>query len=211
MQSVCSWQLAPKLYLSLRATPRACRGGSTRKTEWASAVLGQEYYYQPVSPDPIPTPVPAAFGDTFTDILNVSNNDGPIETTAASNFAPTRARASLRASANESCSMDHRDKHARLQNPNVPMWSYRRSCGNVDCAARNFDNEDPFPGQLKQCRCSLLYPHQLPNPRQMDGLLANEGRTCQCGNNSVIRYGSSGSRDMYAGGSNPTFLLIIPR
>ena len=182
------------------------------KPKWASAVLGQEYYYQPVSPDPIPTPVPAAFGDTFTDILNVSNNDGPIETNRRFEFCANEGEGLPSCFCNGIMRYGSTgDKHARLLNPNVPMWSYRRSCGNVDCAARNFDNEDPFPGQLKQCQCSPPLPTPTPNPRQMEwAFCANEGRTCQCGNNSVVRYGSSGSRDMYAGGSNPTFFADHP-
>ena len=181
------------------------------KPKGASAVLGQEYY-QAVSPNPIPTPVPAAFGDTFMDILNADSDDGPIKTNRHFEFCANEGEGLPSCFCNGIMRYGSTgDKHARLLNPKVPMWSYRRSCGNVDCAARNFDNEDPFPGQIKQCQCSPPIPTPTPDPSQLKWTFcAADGGTCQCGSNSVVRFGSTGSSDLYKGGSNPTFFADHP-
>ena len=118
------------------------------KPKWASAVLGQEYYYQPVSPDPIPTPVPAAFGDTFTDILNVSNNDGPIETNRRFEF----------------CANEGEGLPFVLLQWNHALWIHRRQARSAPKSKRPHVVISPQLRQRGLCSEKLRQRGSVPRP-----------------------------------------------
>ena len=197
------------LAASVHASPAPTR-------EHAAAVDGGDRFAylgeDAVSPEPIPTPPAEAFGDDFLDLLG----DGPVNATGRE----------FEWCANEgedlpSCFCNgvvrygsYGTKASRLANPDAPKWSYRRNCGNVDCAARDFPGEDPFPGEKKICQCTAPIPTPTPEPRTLKwtfcGAENANDTICECGNNSVVRYGSTGPSDVYAGGSKPTFFADHP-
>ena len=167
----------------------------------------------PVSPDPIPTPAADAFDDSFMDLLDLQPGGGPVKTDR------TFAWCANEGEGNPSCFCNGAMRYgsygtdeSRAASPDVAKWAYRRSCGNVDCASKDFGNTDPFPGDPKICQCTAPLPTPTPSPNALKWkFCGTEGKTCECGANSVVRFGSTGSKDVYFGGSQPTFFADHPK
>ena len=69
-----------------------------------------------------------------------------------------------------------------------------RAADGVDChSARDKKNDKPRMSDLKWKWC------------------ANEGQRCECGGHSVVRFGATGSKDLYTGGSRPNFFKENPQ
>lgn len=164
-----------------------------------------------VSLQPIPTPKAEAFDDDFMDLLGVE--PGPARTNR------TFAWCANGGAGKPSCFCNgvvrfggYGTRESRLAYPDAVKWAYRRNCGNVDCAPRHFGGApNPYPGERRICQCTEPIPTPLPEPTTLSWeFCSEEGEPCKCGNNALMRFGSTGSADLYAGGSNPTFFADHP-
>jgi hypothetical protein len=190
-----------------RATATDPSAGYDRQTHaWLGSSLDQ------VSPSPIPTPVAEAFDDDFMDLLSVDSSGGMIETDRKFSWCANEGEGNPSCFCNGAVRFgSFGTKTSRLANLDVPKWAYRRNCGNVDCAAKDFGGVDPFPGEQKICQCTDPIPTPTPKPNSLGWkFCAREKGTCACEANSVVRYGSTGSADLYAGGAQPDFFKKHP-
>ena len=164
-----------------------------------------------VSLQPIPTPKAEAFDDDFMDLLGVE--PGPAKTNR------TFAWCANGGAGKPSCFCNgvvrfggYGTRESRAAYPDAVKWAYRRNCGNVDCAPRHFGGApNPYPGERRICQCTEPIPTPLPEPTTLSWeFCSEEGEPCKCGNNALMRFGSTGSADVYAGGSRPTFFADHP-
>ena len=164
-----------------------------------------------VSLKPIPTPKAEAFDDDFMDLLGTE--PGPATTNR------TFAWCANSGAGKPSCFCNgvvrfggYGTYESRAAYPDAVKWAYRRNCGNVDCAPRHFGGPpNPYPGERSICQCTEPIPTPLPEPTTLSWEFCSvEGEPCKCGNNALMRFGSTGSSDLYAGGKRPTFFADHP-
>jgi len=183
--------------------------GDTAPHDEARAELGASDFV--VSLQPIPTPKAEAFDDDFMDLLGVE--PGP----ARSNR--TFAWCANGGAGKPSCFCNgvvrfgsYGTRESRAAYPDAVKWAYRRNCGNVDCAPRHFGGPPkPYPDEGRICQCTEPIPTPLPEPTTLSWKFCSaEGEPCKCDNNALMRFGSTGSHDLYAGGARPTFFEDHP-
>ena len=192
--------------------PTAQSGAASRAEhdDHAHAWLGNEL--DPVSLEPIPTPMAEVFDDDFMDLLSLQPGGAAVETDREFNWCANEGKG------NPSCFCNGAMRYGsygtdetRAKNRDVQKWAYRRACGNVDCDAKDFGGVDPFPGEQKICQCTAPIPTPTPAPNSLPWkFCSSENKTCECGANSIVRFGSTGSKDLYGGGSQPTFFVDHP-
>ena len=164
-----------------------------------------------VSVKPIPTPKAEAFDDDFMDLLGVE--PGPDKTNRTFSWCANAGVDKPSCFCNGVVRFGgYGTRESRAAHPDAVKWAYRRNCGNVDCAPRHFGGPPkPYPDERRICQCTEPIPTPLPEPNTLSWeFCAGEGKPCTCGNNALMRFGSTGSSDLYAGGTRPTFFADHP-
>lgn len=172
----------------------------------------------PVSLVPIPTPLPSAFADDFGDVLvgvdELALRGERVTTTRQFKWCATEGEGQPSCFCNGVMRYGgYPGEEYLASRPKVSQWEYRRSCGNVDCHRRHFMGEDPLPGSdvTRICQCAEAV---TPAPK-LNALkwkwCSNEGGRCTCGARSVVRFGATGSKDLYQGGTHPNFFNENPQ